>query len=326
MDDMNRSGSEWSRVLVFGVVSLFLLISLAPTAYGNISYTSHHANFNSCKKVNSSSEAVYLEEVTVFLDFYEDHINGLGIYSLTNPSDSTEEISLFFDPSHEPKDCTIYTDDKRVESWSIELNEDYYSNDRWRTHVPFGKYGNDHPVELFNLSVPAGEEIEVIIDWMMKSKVKYTLTYNGMFGFLPIQANKEKHTDWGSSYLIISNSSWPRPISEVTIKGRSHSDKFDNMDVSGYQEKLDTYERTELNEISNIQVDMDYGEHTSFTVKARNWSEKNTIINFDGAHKEKPIYTLNPLFLLMFLIMGVPLISIWSAKVLRELWDKMKKT
>ncbi len=310
---MGRTGRKPIVILV----STFLLLIYIPTpTSGNISYTEHHANFNSCSPVKNDNMS--LQRVNIFLEFYEEEIDGLGIYSLKNPTGSDQKLTLFFDPSHEPRDCTVYTINNTIETWSGELKESYYKNERWRTHVPYGRYDSSHPVQFFNVSIPANQTKEVIIDWKMRSKVTYTLTYNGIFSFFPIQSNKEKHKDWGSSYLIISNSSWSRPIKNIIIRGRSHSDEFNNMTISGYHQGNESYDPIELKDIPNIQVDKEkVSGHTHFVVTANNWSEKNTIINFDGKHVEKPIKTLNPCFFVMF----SPLIIL----SLVIIWDKWKE-
>lgn len=199
----------------------------------------------------SANCSTYLKEVDVTLDLYKNHSEGNGKFILENPSDQRENLTLFFDPSHEPKNCEVFVDGEEVEIWKKMLNLSYYEKN---------DLINPYNVVFFEVSIKPEQAKNVSIGWDMASSNlrtyidQYYISYS---------------RDWQVSYMIISREGWEEPIERVNVKIDVHSQCFQEADISTGD--ADSFVRKENSDgFSTIYV--------NYT----DWYESNQKITIDG--------------------------------------------
>jgi uncharacterized protein with PQ loop repeat len=292
-------------IMAIGLVSL-LLIFVSQPALGNITTYPSHVIINSYGKINATDNSPFLEEVNISINLYKDRIEGNGLYMLRNPSKSNVNMTLFFDPSYYPKQCKISINGNETPIWHDKLGITYYYN-QWYAFRNSGS-GDPYNVNLFEIKMKPFSYSIINIFWKSDSK---TIFYEGTGGIFE-SGSIEKITLWGTSYLIISNSSWTKPIKTLKINFISHNKLFDDPKIYITKNRdfnRGLYDEFDLSQEKQINVSYlnNTGGHKEVKIIINNWQENDTLVTFRGKYETKDV---NRLSLDMLICINIPLLVI----------------
>ncbi len=175
----------------------------------------------------------------------------------------------------------------------IYLEDNYY---RWiEEDRSFLWYFNEepYPVKTLNVSVVGNSSVIMNVTW---STDPYVILYEeSSIGPSPIpfgydEYYKTKIIDWGNSYLVFSNSSWPEPIDSFRLKFHSHHENFNDPKMrvivgrewisssgSGYHSPPEGFDLgRSSDEDGNLIVD----------IHLEDWWKEDTYIVYDGLDEE----------------------------------------
>ncbi len=216
---MTNSRDRVQNIVIFIVASSFITICFLPViTSGDVA--PRPIPPSGLGSAGENNYTTYLKYVNVTMDLYGDISRGYGKFILYNPSNQPENITLFFDPGYEPKNCTIHVDGVDVDTWvdEIEVTTE-------RPYIP----GDRYSVILFNVSSNPHSEHTVSISWETNSSKTYyySKTYVDESS-VPHYYRLYQRTEWVMYYLIISRSGWNEPIEEVNVTFDIHSVEFYN--------------------------------------------------------------------------------------------------
>lgn len=210
------------RITVTIIVVSFLIVTsfmIFENVKGDVKPAYPEAGFGPKKTFNT-----YLKDVNVTIDLYKDYADGYGEFILSNPSNQSEFLELFFDPGIRSKETNITINGEAVDTNNVILSDEHYNYYDFHREA----YG----VPIFNVSIDSNSSVTINIDWVMDTKGTYTQFY-------PADGSSQSTTSWEVSYLIIGPSScedessncidsWNKSIENVCVSFDVHCQEFNN--------------------------------------------------------------------------------------------------
>jgi len=270
---------------------------------------------NSLGKAVNMNTSIFLEHVNISINLYENRVEGKGTYIFRNPETNPIPIDLFFDPSYYPKKCLIEIENEKIVTEDFLLNTSYYFNHRFASSDYWGakEYPFIYNVIAFNTTIKPLKTITINVSWICDAKYSSRDKLNVPLFFEPFYEYDQN--SWSNSYLVISNSSWPKPISTFRIQFISHSSKFNDPMIgmlgitpNSWNGIIGSYANEEGKDINRVdkeyieKVDLSFNKNIDgnsvVTISMNNWTEYDAIIHYKGAGEYKPVMKLNPKFVL----------------------------
>lgn len=298
-------------------IAILVLISMNPVVLGNFSIISDQNLVSSQGIVDSDGHRTYIKEVNITIDLFEERVIGEGRFILFNPGNESERLKLFFDPSYYADDCSISVDGIDMELIEMELERDHYGEFDGENSFFYFYETDPYPVCVLDVNVPANDSIVMDVDWRTEPYVVYYEESSMGKDEIPMgeEYYKTKTTDWGNSYLVFSNSSWPEPIETFDLTYISHSGKFNEAKVWLTSDRMQWiwWENMDWRpeQADHVTVDMILDDDGNDVVKVHleDWSYDDTYIIIDGADDREdvtPVATVSNLF--CFLMIWIPIL------------------
>ena len=153
----------------------------------------------------------YLKNVRTFLIIEDESANGTGYYTIYNPSNETENLTICFDPGTQRTNVTVMVDGSYVNHYIGGIKSDYLVH-TWMENESYR--GN-----LFNVTIHPKSFSNITIEWnfgiIEGSRTLYT-----------------KRTSYIARYLIIGYAGWNHTIDNVEVTFRLNSSHFDEFSLS----------------------------------------------------------------------------------------------
>lgn len=205
-------------VLSILICSLFTGLFITENAKADVAPVPPEAGFGTNITYNT-----YLKNVDVEIDLYKEYANGHGEFTLSNPSNSSEFLELYFDPGVDSIQTNVTINDEKITTKKQFIDYE---------HFEFYNGHSDKPeVTVFNCSISSYSSLIINIDWVMDVKTVYT-HFDTQTGDV-----ESKTTSWTVNYLIIGPStcdneltpcieSWNRSIDNVCVSFDVHCEEF----------------------------------------------------------------------------------------------------
>jgi hypothetical protein len=325
-----------------GSAILVAILACSTFANANISVYPSPMIVNSQGPYEDNSHDISLDSVNLTLDLFEDHIEGHGTYVFKYLGASAAKLTLFFDPSYYPRSSKILIDGIPVQTRNAVLEENYYKMHRFADQN--GMYSDIDPynVTIFDITVPANSSKSVQVEWQSGSSTVIKEISGGEYrDFLEKDKSEMRIKNWATSYLVLSNSSWPRPITNFEIEFVSHTLKFDdpligmsvtsphdtiisdNM-VHGERHRYQIADGYKTN-VSFSNGTNGYGLHT-FKISIEDWYEGDSMIVFQGVSEHETIEKTDTYYFIELgtLIIGILLIVALVSFVIYRIINRFK--
>jgi hypothetical protein len=152
---------------------------------------------------------------------------------------------------------------------------------------------------VFDVTIPGNGSLEALVEWESGSSTKTREVSSGEpRKFLEKDKTESIITEWGTSYLVLSNSSWTRPISSFSIQFVCHSSRFrdplvgmtivpTHEGVIGDHHIKGTVDRFRVSDDYTDQVQTaigtDQNGDSTYTITIKDWHEGDSYIRCRGS-------------------------------------------
>ena len=215
------------------LLTLLAATMLFPTVEADIGPKQPDPPESSGLGTEQTNISTYLRYVDVHIQVHDHKALCNGSFVLSNPSNGSESLELYFDPGVPVHNPSVQVDGNKT---------DYIIEDLGRTTSNF--WARD--VVSFTLPIMEQSEARVELSWEMETST----SWHGQIGPLPF-GNKGKN--WEISYLIIATSAWDHNIEDVNLTFDIRSQHFQDYDIL-YRSIAEEYESLEYHDVEPTLV------------------------------------------------------------------------
>ncbi len=289
------------------LLSLSILFSsLAPLAAADLGHHKPDPPEGSGPGTEMANVSSYLKHVDVYLSAYDERAYCNGSYILSNPSNQSEDLEIYFDPGDPPLEAALTIDGKTVNYTTRRIGRTV--SNYWAKEVL-----------SFPLNLSAGEEAEVNISWEMETKTEYD---DEILWFVPYASID---VDWHFSYLIIATSAWERNIETVNVTFDIRSERFSNYRLE-YQSH-GSYDYFTYHDVSPSEIETNEDGFDTVHFRFQNFSRPSLYILLSGDMRTEQEFqptSVGMVCCLFFIFMGAVLVK-GSQKEKVKKWQRWQQ-